>query len=141
MFNNLFISMNSVRLVKHESNQRRSPEQKHFGVNLLVRRLVGRSAGPLGNAEYITLINTNKMNRVVKGICGLLIVAFEAMLIASFVSGSFWKHEDWALIAKGLPMPVIIIFLMLMLLTLGLGIQLLFSSITGRNVTFYQYFH
>jgi hypothetical protein len=74
------------------------------------------------------------MNRVVKGICGLLIVAFEAMLIASFVSGRFWKHEDWALIAKGLPMPVIIILIMLMLVTLGLGIQLLVSAVTGRNI-------
>jgi hypothetical protein len=46
MYNNLVISVNSVRLVYIENNQRRSPEQKHFGVNLLVRRLVGRSAGP-----------------------------------------------------------------------------------------------
>jgi hypothetical protein len=34
VLNNLFISMNSVRLVHYESYQRRSPEQKHFGVNL-----------------------------------------------------------------------------------------------------------
>jgi hypothetical protein len=54
MLNNLFISMNSVRLVNYESYQRRSPEQKHFGVNLLVRRLVGRSAGPLGGRRFNT---------------------------------------------------------------------------------------
>jgi hypothetical protein len=48
MLNNLFISMNSFRFVDCENILRRSPEQKQFGVNLLVRRLVGRSAGPLG---------------------------------------------------------------------------------------------
>jgi hypothetical protein len=41
MINNLFISMNSVCWVRYKSEQRRSPEQKHFGVNLLVRRLLG----------------------------------------------------------------------------------------------------
>jgi hypothetical protein len=52
MFNNLFISMNSFRWVHYENYQRRSPEQKHFGVNLLVRRLVGRSAGLLGRLRF-----------------------------------------------------------------------------------------
>jgi hypothetical protein len=47
MLNNLFTNMNSVRWLQLESYQRRSPEQKQFGVNLLVRRLVGRSASPL----------------------------------------------------------------------------------------------
>jgi hypothetical protein len=56
MINNLFISMNSVCWVRYKSEQRRSPEQKHFGVNLLVRRLVGRSAGPLGRSKYIQRI-------------------------------------------------------------------------------------
>jgi len=42
------ISVNSFRYQQFENNQRRSPKQKQFGVNLLVRRLVGRSAGPLG---------------------------------------------------------------------------------------------
>jgi hypothetical protein len=51
MLNNLFINMNSVRFVHYENIKRRSPKQKHFGVYLLVRRLVGRSAGPLAGVS------------------------------------------------------------------------------------------
>jgi hypothetical protein len=52
MLNNLIISVNSVRWLLYENIQHRSPEQKQFGVNLLVRRLVGRSAGPLGSFNF-----------------------------------------------------------------------------------------
>jgi hypothetical protein len=61
MLNNLFISMNSFRYQQLDNYQRRSPEQKHFGVNLLVRRLVGRSAGPLGGCEFGIMIGISKM--------------------------------------------------------------------------------
>jgi hypothetical protein len=54
MLNNLFVGVNLVRLVHFDNYQRRSPEQKHFGVNLLVRRLVGRSAGSLGAVILIS---------------------------------------------------------------------------------------
>jgi hypothetical protein len=34
MFNNKLFSMNSFRLVHFENYQRRSPQQKHLGINL-----------------------------------------------------------------------------------------------------------
>jgi len=41
--------MNLFRFVYIENIQRGSPQQKHLGTSLLVRRLVGRSARPLGS--------------------------------------------------------------------------------------------
>jgi hypothetical protein len=52
MLNNLFISVNLLGYQQLENYQRRSPKQKQFGVNLLVRRLVGRSADPLGRKQF-----------------------------------------------------------------------------------------
>jgi hypothetical protein len=72
VFINLVISMNSFRLVHIESYQRRSPIPHkrdrdrdrvplcNNGTDLLVRRLVGRSASPLGGIYRYQISNNQQ---------------------------------------------------------------------------------